>query len=103
MNSGKGGGGGRGLATDSGAATKTAARSWRILAYCHQSIFKFPIEACARSHHGRWEADGRYSRSDAAKGAASRKRSEEHTSELQSLMRTSYAVFCLKQTNTTIL
>src|SRR3546814_3979354 len=25
-------------------------------------------------------------------------RSEEHTSELQSLMRTSYAVFCLKQT-----
>src|SRR3546814_5906788 len=28
-------------------------------------------------------------------------RSEEHTSELQSLMRTSYAVFCLKKKNTT--
>src|SRR3546814_1023095 len=28
-----------------------------------------------------------------------RLRSEEHTSELQSLMRISYAVFCLKQTN----
>src|SRR3546814_9060661 len=28
------------------------------------------------------------------------KRSEEHTSELQSLMRTSYAVFCLKKKNT---
>src|SRR3546814_6171812 len=27
------------------------------------------------------------------------KRSEEHTSELQSLMRTSYAVFCLKNKN----
>src|SRR3546814_6828023 len=27
-------------------------------------------------------------------------RSEEHTSELQSLMRISYAVFCLKTTNT---
>src|SRR3546814_9577599 len=27
---------------------------------------------------------------------AKRNRSEEHTSELQSLMRTSYAVFCLK-------
>src|SRR3546814_7143617 len=27
-------------------------------------------------------------------------RSEEHTSELQSLMRTSYAVFCLQKTNT---
>src|SRR3546814_7006659 len=28
-------------------------------------------------------------------------RSEEHTSELQSLMRISYAVFCLQQKNTT--
>src|SRR3546814_4004666 len=32
----------------------------------------------------------------------SRPRSEEHTSELQSLMRISYAVFCLKKKNTTI-
>src|SRR3546814_7972962 len=32
--------------------------------------------------------------------AALRARSEEHTSELQSLMRISYAVFCLKKTNT---
>src|SRR3546814_1857859 len=30
-------------------------------------------------------------------------RSEEHTSELQSLMRISYAVFCLKQKNLTSL
>src|SRR3546814_5677138 len=29
-------------------------------------------------------------------------RSEEHTSELQSLMRISYAVFCLKKNNTTL-
>src|SRR3546814_4365237 len=29
-------------------------------------------------------------------------RSEEHTSELQSLMRISYAVFCLKKKNITI-
>src|SRR3546814_2170973 len=29
-------------------------------------------------------------------------RSEEHTSELQSLMRISYAVFCLKKTNNTL-
>src|SRR3546814_8479187 len=29
-------------------------------------------------------------------------RSEEHTSELQSLMRISYAVFCLKKKNTSI-
>src|SRR3546814_2226727 len=32
---------------------------------------------------------------------APRKRSEEHTSELQSLMRISYAVFCLKKKNKT--
>src|SRR3546814_5510055 len=32
-----------------------------------------------------------------------RRRSEEHTSELQSLMRTSYAVFCLKKQKRTIL
>src|SRR3546814_3039474 len=38
------------------------------------------------SHHT--QTDGR-----------ARKRSEEHTSELQSLMRISYAVFCLKKKN----
>src|SRR3546814_9501292 len=32
-----------------------------------------------------------------ARAAARRSRSEEHTSELQSLMRISYAVFCLKK------
>src|SRR3546814_2643488 len=35
-------------------------------------------------------------------GAAQVSRSEEHTSELQSLMRISYAVFCLKQKTTQI-
>src|SRR3546814_4620732 len=34
-------------------------------------------------------------------GRVSVERSEEHTSELQSLMRISYAVFCLKKTKTT--
>src|SRR3546814_7438719 len=33
---------------------------------------------------------------------AAKKRSEEHTSELQSLMRISYAVFCLKKKTQTI-
>src|SRR3546814_5791687 len=33
-------------------------------------------------------------------GLALHSRSEEHTSELQSLMRISYAVFCLKKKNT---
>src|SRR3546814_2073104 len=35
--------------------------------------------------------------SDAASSAGQQVRSEEHTSELQSLMRISYAVFCLKK------
>src|SRR3546814_5766326 len=50
----------------------------------------------------------RYWLSDDAVGAQevekshSQTRSEEHTSELQSLMRISYAVFCLKKTTETI-
>src|SRR3546814_2646122 len=35
------------------------------------------------------------------RGRGGKFRSEEHTSELQSLMRISYAVFCLKKKNTT--
>src|SRR3546814_4183725 len=35
------------------------------------------------------------------RGMAKRVRSEEHTSELQSLMRISYAVFCLKKKKST--
>src|SRR3546814_4690758 len=45
--------------------------------------------ACSRPHHGGYTAA-------TAPPAA---RSEEHTSELQSLMRISYAVFCLKKKN----
>src|SRR3546814_8245635 len=36
------------------------------------------------------------------RATAGAERSEEHTSELQSLMRISYAVFCLKKKNKTI-
>src|SRR3546814_2505787 len=36
-----------------------------------------------------------------SRGSGSLSRSEEHTSELQSLMRLSYAVFCLKKTKNT--
>src|SRR3546814_963082 len=37
--------------------------------------------------------------SESARAGVQPIRSEEHTSELQSLMRTSYAVFCLKKKN----
>src|SRR3546814_14151733 len=46
--------------------------------------------SCSSRHEGRF--------TDNPPGIAMR--SEEHTSELQSLMRISYAVFCLKKTNT---
>src|SRR3546814_7994714 len=39
----------------------------------------------------------RSQRGEFKKALGSRERSEEHTSELQSLMRISYAVFCLKK------
>src|SRR3546814_6793027 len=39
---------------------------------------------------------------DPPEPTSGRCRSEEHTSELQSLMRISYAVFCLKKKNKTI-
>src|SRR3546814_4000337 len=38
----------------------------------------------------------------AAQGGAAALRSEEHTSELQSLMRIAYAVFCLKKKTTQV-
>src|SRR3546814_6622588 len=41
-------------------------------------------------------------RHHAARCRGAQRRSEEHTSELQSLMRTSYAVFCLKKKKTKI-
>src|SRR3546814_5938337 len=41
--------------------------------------------------------NGRLSRVVSLSSAETRTRSEEHTSELQSLMRISYAVFCLKK------
>src|SRR3546814_3056771 len=41
----------------------------------------------------------RHGRGDPGGGLVVRPRSEEHTSELQSLMRISYAVFCLKKKN----
>src|SRR3546814_1714909 len=40
-------------------------------------------------------------RLQAGNGLARMHRSQEHTSELQSLMRISYAVFCLQKNNTT--
>src|SRR3546814_5966593 len=53
----------------------------------------------ARDGGGRQVARDVFARQHRPGGEVDR-RSEEHPSELQSLMRTSYAVFCLKKTKT---
>src|SRR3546814_6798546 len=62
-------------------------------------------KACAQAVMSAMRAAGMTARIDAIGNvvgryeAAGHERSEEHTSELQSLMRISYAVFCLKKKN----
>src|SRR3546814_1572016 len=56
----------------------------------HLRGFEF-VDAALRHLQLRYEAD------DGAARIPAKGRSEEHTSELQSLMRISYAVFCLKK------
>src|SRR3546814_8386781 len=53
-------------------------------------------------HHAQQHADGERGDDDGGRDQHQYPRSEEHTSELQSLMRISYAVFCLKKKNTNI-
>src|SRR3546814_3056974 len=75
----------------------------RIVATCMPSPISTPltalidISACARS------ASSRSNTGSPRPGGilVASTRSEEHTSELQSLMRISYAVFCLKKKTTT--
>src|SRR3546814_6223939 len=54
-------------------------------------------DQAGEDQRGRGAQVGRHHRGAAERGH----RSEEHTSELQSLMRISYAVFCLKKKTTT--
>src|SRR3546814_2788499 len=58
----------------------------------------------AQKHFDIVDRFGRFPHRNEALGRATRadeERSEEHTSELQSLMRISYAVFCLKKNTKT--
>src|SRR3546814_7891998 len=58
----------------------------------------FPLEAQGKAEQRRKDkADERGAEIVGQHGHETRERSEEHTSELQSLMRISYAVFCLKK------
>src|SRR3546814_9407327 len=79
------------------------------------SSFILPRQGGSEGRGGRFPLAGRVGRGARDRPADSRgtpsqhgfavlrrilRRSEEHTSELQSLMRTSYAVFCLKKKTT---
>src|SRR3546814_3695641 len=64
----------------------------RVISY---DINAWPIKLSADREHGE-QAE----RADADREQPGVGRSEEHTSELQSLMRISYAVFCLKKKKT---
>src|SRR3546814_5861635 len=59
---------------------------------CRES--SVPGRACARPHRPATAVQGEQGEQRRSPGKA---RSEEHTSELQSLMRISYAAFCLKK------
>src|SRR3546814_2398977 len=58
------------------------------------------FRSTARGRHARRQPHGSEARRQGRGVRAELPRSEEHTSELQSLMRISYAVFCLKKKKT---
>src|SRR3546814_4704846 len=83
---------------------RRAGRATAITAWLRDNAAGAQLEIRRRNCPGRLRAGGRHmenhsadARSCGNKPAASLARSEEHTSELQSLMRISYAVFSLKQ------
>src|SRR3546814_2927254 len=65
----------------------------------HSRFRQDPALGCFQHHNDQYRrcTDQEYFRISGYEG---RSRSEEHTSELQSLMRISYAVFCLKKKKT---
>src|SRR3546814_9742352 len=79
----------------------------RVVGEVHAAVLRYDehvlgsVAAVALVPHDRFDHQDRAGLEDLAPvvGVAQVGRSEEHTSELQSLMRISYAVFCLKKKN----
>src|SRR3546814_10084634 len=63
--------------------------------------FVSPLDTSSPHRDPRRSCRQRRGRQFYSQGSFINRRSEEHTSELQSLMRISYAVFCLKKKNNT--
>src|SRR3546814_5014725 len=91
-----------------GAATRWAPRATLTVAWLLQAGARLPVrvEWCLTPFDARWLGCRRGGTARSARGHRPSggggqphppPRSEEHTSELQSLMRLSYAVFCLKK------
>src|SRR3546814_5532738 len=83
-------------------------RDWRceliklsLISYC-LARYKPLGHKNQRGHHAIATQEGRVARHSSRHSDHAQRRSEEHTSELQSLMRISYAVFCLKKKNSTL-
>src|SRR3546814_7000405 len=74
-------------------ADKMTLEQWRQVLDVHLTGSFLFLQAVGREMIARAKAG------DARPGSIVNIRSEEHTSELQSLMRISYAVFCLKKKN----
>src|SRR3546814_7242726 len=64
-----------------------------------RSLLRDSREWAAARDGGATHVDARHGRGQRGCHMGGLSRSEEHTSELQSLMRISYAVFCLKKKN----
>src|SRR3546814_8280408 len=74
---------------------KAAAKTWLSADLLRHTDIRTNLTIYLRKHEGRFPVQSvKYI------VAQTSGRSEEHTSELQSLMRISYAVFCLKQQKT---
>src|SRR3546814_10381155 len=86
------------FASSSFAAPANASR--RAMIY-RSSVRDGPIILRVASDFGRAMSSKAAFASGISPRRSLRRRSEEHTSELQSLMRISYAVFCLKKKNKT--
>src|SRR3546814_6735566 len=68
----------------------------------YTTLFRSELPTHLLDHRTAGPADGLHAEGaeQVRQHAADEQRSEEHTSELQSLMRISYAVFCLKKKKT---
>src|SRR3546814_4685867 len=75
--------------------TRSTKRPSRMMSVSASTPQRSSAQAAWRDRPGMW-CPSSISRSPAPQGACAQ-RSEEHTSELQSLMRISYAVFCLNK------